>query len=208
MESTEQFNALLQAAKLVHSRYQWPQKFSFEDFCGLKDLECVDDEEYRQDVVRQLNEDHGKLVAIRRTISGGNRIQANPISPDFENLALFVNAARSIASRYEWGEEQFHFMGELEGEVDRIVSLLKEDFEHAYDLHKALKRGKRSDLRVPNQIADLISSLMFQAIRSVEPFSVKRESDQGRYNRVARVVENLLYQMCILVDAEYTKKVW
>jgi len=179
----EEIQVLQEVITLIHSRYDWGDEiFYFES-------------DYRED-----DRDRKSMKDLRTrwnwTLKPGGEIK-----PNADNLALCLEAARLIHRRYEWGEFRLNFPTELQGSGDKIVARLRVDFHRLYNFrhNRRIPKGVSAN----NRVFSTLEGLMFQAIRSVRPFSVKRTNDAQRFTRVLRCLEGLLYQLLITMGPDF-----
>ena len=182
MNTTTDREALKATIILIHSRYNWGEKkFGFEK---------------GQDEA-SLGADRRQMITLRKEFDWTLE-KDKKITPSMENLALCIQAARLIFGRYQWSLYKFNFTEELTGTPDEIVIKLKEDFErlYAYRQDKAFFKKVTAN----NRVLSTLEGLMFQAITSIKPFSVKRHSDFGHFVRVMRCLEGLIYQLLVTIN--------
>lgn len=185
------FEVLKKALALVHERYDWSdKKLNFES-------EKWDEESLKDDWEQMNYLRHQSTWTLKKT---------KTIFPSMENLALCVEAARIIYGRYKWDQYAFSFNSEIIGTISEIKEKLISDFELLYRCRKdmVLLNNKSTS---PNQLAlSTLEGLIFQAITSITPFSVKRLNDLGRYDRVLRCLEGLLYQIIITLNPKFPEE--
>ena len=172
---------------LTHSRYNWGEKkFNLE--------------QNKWDGV-SLDADRPQMITLRKEYDWKLK-KDQEITPSMENLALCIQTARLIFDRYQWNSCKFNFTEELTGTPQEIAQKLKDDFERLY----AYRQDKNffNKVTANNRALSTLEGLMFQAITSILPFSVKRNSDFRHFVRVMRCLEGLIYQLLITINPKFT----
>ncbi len=142
---------------------------------------------------------------IRKSV--GWKLSSKKITPSIENLQTFINAARLILGRYSYPNMELNFIKNLSGNADDIILKLKDDYWKLVELINFLKKDPSSlyGCSINIRVLATIEGLIFQAIRSLVPFSGKRGYGPGHI-RYMRCLEGLLFQIGKTIDPDFTTK--
>jgi len=185
------FQALSAFLELIVSRYGWREhSLNFQD--GRWDE-------------KSLVADLKKIRELRRgtfVLTKDEKIESS-----MKNVKLCLAAARVILGRYEWADLNLAFTQEFSGTKQAIANALKEDFFRLADLLKQFDKDGFPEAMTANwRVMDTLKGVMFQAVTSLAPFSIKSDTDQGRYIRVMRCVEGIIYQILLTLNPEFTTR--
>jgi hypothetical protein len=194
--STEELNLLKKAIEVSVSRYEWGKysnTFNFQN--DNWDIDSV-------------TEDIQTNSQIRKNFSNFT-LHSKKIESDPENLKLFVEVARLVYQRYTWPKEHLviYFPEGLGGTLDEIVNTLDHDYWVIYNYRKRAKKNPESldGCSVNIRVMTTIEGLIFQALRSLKPFTGAKSSGPGHI-RYMRCLEGLLFQAAKILNSDFTTK--